>query len=98
MKKYEWRYWFAGMKRPSKLPKGCRVFVAGKWFKETNAPIVWEGTLHRRWKVAIKTCKWTVHGANLIKNPHTQVSFVSMNMVCCNTCGKPVEIVKKGAK
>ena len=98
MKKYTWKYWFAGMKAPKHSPKGCQAYDNSNcWHADPCPPCTWQ-SFPRRWKVAIKLCKWTAHGENLAKNPHTGVCFMACNMKCCNTCGRPVEIVKKGAK
>jgi hypothetical protein len=93
MIKYVWRYWFAGMKKPSKLPKGCqnRSDTRLEWVKEDEQPHNW--ILNpRRWKVALKTCKWTVDKNEVYKNDH--MHYYPWKCEYCPTCGKPVEIVK----
>lgn len=98
MKKYVWRYWFHGIgtKKPSKQPKDCQwLNKYGKWLKDEADPRYWYSP--RRWKVALKTCKWCESDVFGIINPHTGVRNED-EITYCPTCGKPVEIVKKGAK
>lgn len=55
MKKYVWKYWFAGVRLPKTLPKGCEQYNGcnKKWYLETNKPNLWSN-LPRRWKVEVK--------------------------------------------
>ena len=101
MKKYTTKYWFAGMKKPSKLPKGCENYEFARWFTEIHSPVCW-GIHPRRWRVPVKTCKWTTQSDgkhDYYRNPHTGEWFnVITTIQFCPTCGKPVEIVEKKGK
>jgi hypothetical protein len=98
MKKYTWKYWFEGMKRPKTTPKGCEWYSeTGTWVKEIlNNPQDWSmcKKVVRRWKVAVKTCKW-ISGESGYAGHGYGIKCLPKK---CPECGKPVEIVKKGSK
>jgi len=94
MKKYTWKYWFNGMSKPKVLPKNCFMLMdLTKWCKEPLLPERWEVN-PRRWKVEAKTCKLIDLGDGYYKHTHKP----GTKHTHCAMCGKPVEIVKKGAK
>ena len=42
-----------------------------------------------------ETCKWKKHETmGGLLNPHTQNWFRPEEMICCNTCGKKIEVVE----
>lgn len=58
--KTQWRYWFAGMKKPAKLPKGCEGYsdVLGLWKEDATPTNQWCFLSYpRRWRVKVLTCK-----------------------------------------
>lgn len=98
MKRYVTKYWFAGMKKPKTLPKGCEVLTDSQtmFIKEEQHPDDWVKNV-RRWRVPVKTCKWYEHETNndIIINLHTGQLWHINHVKFCPTCGKPVEIVEK---
>lgn len=92
MKKFTYKYWFAGMKRPSKLPKGCEVRIGNKWSRNVAEVHKWDYLPHR-WKVEVKTCKkWYRKDDNIPADYHGVYSGYVPKY--CEKCSKPVEIVK----